>query len=74
MSSMLKLLLPLTREKRGGLQRSLLRISQSSRQAIAQRPGSVVKHDVLPDQRFGPPASGPIQLGEIGPRQGMPGR
>jgi acetyltransferase-like isoleucine patch superfamily enzyme len=37
-------------------------------------PGSVVKHDVLPDQRFGPPASGPIQLGEIGPRQGMPGR
>jgi acetyltransferase-like isoleucine patch superfamily enzyme len=37
-------------------------------------PGSVVKHDVLPDQRFGPPASGPIQLGEIGPRQGIPGR
>jgi acetyltransferase-like isoleucine patch superfamily enzyme len=37
-------------------------------------PGSVVKHDVLPDQRFGPPASVPIQLGEIGSRQGMPGR
>jgi len=36
MSSMLKLLLPLTREKRGGLQRSLLRPSQSSRQAMAQ--------------------------------------
>jgi acetyltransferase-like isoleucine patch superfamily enzyme len=37
-------------------------------------PGSVVKHDVLADQRFGPLASAPIQLNEIGPRQGIPGR
>jgi acetyltransferase-like isoleucine patch superfamily enzyme len=29
-------------------------------------PGSVVKHNVGPGQTFGPPASGPIQLNEIG--------
>lgn len=36
-------------------------------------PGSVAKHDVLPEQRFGLPARVPTQLTESGPRQGIPG-
>jgi acetyltransferase-like isoleucine patch superfamily enzyme len=37
-------------------------------------PFSVVKCNVDPDQRFGPLASGPIRLGEIGPGQSQPQR